>query len=75
MSHTSKIWERGIEHCLKGIMSISLNQFGFMSERTTIEAVFLRRQVVQEYREQNKDLHIISIDLEKDYSKIPRNDM
>jgi hypothetical protein len=56
-------------------MCISLNQFGFMSERTTIEALFLRRQVVEEYREQNKDLHIVSIDLEKDYSKISRNDM
>jgi hypothetical protein len=36
MSHTMKLWERVIEHRLRGTMRISMNQFGFMPGRSTI---------------------------------------
>ena len=52
-----------------------MNQFGFMPGRSTKEAIFLIRQVMERFREQKKDLHMIFIDLEKDYDKIPRNVM
>jgi hypothetical protein len=35
MHHTMKLWERVIKHRMRGIMRISLNQFGFMPERRT----------------------------------------
>jgi hypothetical protein len=47
MSHSMKLWERVIEHRLRGITGISLNQFGFMPRRSTIEAIFLIRQVME----------------------------
>ena len=53
---------------------ISTNQFGFMPERSTTETIFLIRQVMEWFREQ-KDLHLVFIDLEKTYDKIPRNVM
>jgi hypothetical protein len=69
-----KLWEQFIEHPLRGITMISMYQFGFMFERSTMEAIFLIRQVMEQYREQ-KDLHMIFIDLKKAYDKIPRNAM
>jgi hypothetical protein len=43
MSHTMKLWERIIEHRLRGVTNITKNQFGFMTERSTMKAIFLIR--------------------------------
>ena len=75
MSHTMKLWKRVIEHRLIAITRVSMNQFGFMPGRSTMEAIFLIRQVMERYREKKKDLHMVFIDLENTYDKIPRNVM
>jgi hypothetical protein len=43
-----------------------------MLGRSTMEAIFLIRQVMERYKEQ-KDLHMVFIDLKKAYDKVPRN--
>jgi hypothetical protein len=75
MSHTMKLWKRIIEHCLRGVTNVTKNQFGFMPGRSTMETIFLIRQLMERYRKQKKDLHMVFIDLEKVYAKVPRNIM
>jgi hypothetical protein len=75
MRHTMKLCERIIEHRLRGVTNVTKYQFGFMPERSTIDAIFLIRQLMERCREQKKDVHIIFIDLKKAYDKVPRNVM
>jgi hypothetical protein len=70
-----KLWERIIKHCLRGVTNVTENQFGFMPGRSTIETIFLIRQLMERCRDQKKDMHMIFIDLEKVYDKVPRNVM
>ena len=68
-----EVMERVIEQRLRGTTQISTNQFGFMPGRSTTEAIFLIRQVMERFREQKNDIHLVFIDLEKAYDKIPKN--
>jgi hypothetical protein len=74
MSHTMKLWERIIEHRLSGVTNVTENQIGFMPGRSTVEAIFLIRQLMKRYKEQ-KNMHMVCIDLEKAYDKVTMNIM
>ena len=51
-----------INSAVRRVKSVTQNQFGFMPRRSTMEAIFLIRQLMKRYREQ-KDLHMVFIDL------------
>ncbi|RZB79100.1 DnaJ-like subfamily C member 7 isoform B [Glycine soja] len=50
MSHTMKLWERVIERRLRKETQVTENQFGFMPGRSTMEAIYLLRRVMEQYR-------------------------
>jgi len=71
-SHTMKLWERVIERRLRKDVSISENQFSFMPDRSTKEAIYLLRKLMNLYRDRKVDLHMVFIDLEKAYGRVLR---
>ncbi|KAH1220391.1 LINE-1 retrotransposable element ORF2 protein [Glycine max] len=72
MSHTMKLWERVIERRLRKETQVTENQFDFMPGRSTMKAIYLLRRVMEQYRIDQQDLHLIFIDLEKAYDIVPR---
>ena len=75
MSHTMKVWERIIETRLKDRVEISKQQYGFMPGKGTTDAMFALRMLMEKYRQGQKELHCVVVDLEKAYDRVPREEL
>ncbi|EYC15085.1 hypothetical protein Y032_0038g3625 [Ancylostoma ceylanicum] len=71
IAHTMKINERLLDMRLRDTVEIASDQFRFVPERSTIDAIFIARQVMEKYREINKPCHLAFLDLEKRYDRLP----
>ena len=55
--------------------NIHESQFGFMPGRSTTDEIFILKQTIEKYREGQKNIRVILIDLEKAYDSIPREEI
>ena len=68
-----KIWERIIEARLRDRVEISKRQYECMPRKGTTDAISALRMLMEKYREGQRELHCIFLDLQKAYDRVPRN--
>ena len=74
MSHTMKLWERVVEVRLRQEVVIG-DQCGFMPRRSTTDTILGLRLLMEKWREGQKELHCVFIDLKKAYDRVPREEL
>ena len=70
ISQTMKAWERIIEARLRNIVEISKQQYKFMPGKGTTDAMFALRMLMEKYREGQRELYCVFMDLEKAYDRV-----
>ena len=67
-----KVVERIFEHRIRQQIVIDDMQFGFMKGKGTTDAIFLARQMQENFRVKGKKLYFGFVDLEKAFQRVPR---
>ena len=72
LEHAMKVVERIFEHRIRQQIVIDDMQFGFMKGKATTDAIFMARQIQENFRVKGKKLYFGFVDLEKAFDRVPR---
>ena len=75
MGHTMKACEKIIAARLRDRVEISKEQYGFIPGKETNGAMFALRMLMKKYREGQRELHCVFVDLEKNYDRVLREEL
>ena len=72
LKHGLKILERILDKRIRKVVKIDPKQFGFMPRKSTVDAIFIVRQLLEKRIEGNLVVFCGFVDLEKAYDRVPR---
>ena len=70
LEHGMKVVECVFEKRLRKMVEIREEQYGFVAGKGTIDAIFILRQLQKKYLENDKELYLVFVDLEKTFDKV-----
>jgi len=71
LKQAMKILERVFERRIRGAITISDIQMGFMPGKNLVDAIFAVKQLVEKYGTVGKDLFVAFMDVEKAFNLVP----
>ena len=72
LEHGMKVVERLLKKRLRRLVKVEQMQFGFMSGKSPVVAIFIFKRMQESYLEKNRKLFICFVDLEKAFDRVPR---
>ena len=72
LEHAMKVVERIFEYRIRQQIEIDDMQFAFMKGKGTTDAIFMARQMQENFRVKDKKLYFGFVDLEKAFNTVPR---
>jgi len=72
LEHAMRVVERIFERGIRQQIEIDDIQFGFMKGKGTTDAIFMARQMQENFRVKSKKLYFGFVDLEKAFDMVPR---
>ena len=72
LEHGLKVLERVLDERVRKMTEVDPRQFGFMPGKSTIDVIFIARQLMEEGMEGNLEFYWGFVNLEKAYDRVPR---